>query len=152
MLVKRSQAGLYLAAAVLGLSSVLWAQGRQEDVDRREKVALSMRVSPAIAFSPARVSATAELRGEPQPEDEARLYCAAIEWDWGDGTRSESQYDCEPYENGKSTLKRRYNAVHTYNYAGRYRIQMRLKRNQRTLLATNTSVQIRPGARDWGGQ
>jgi hypothetical protein len=111
-----------------------------------------MRVSPAISFSPARVSATAELRGTPDAEAHERLYCAAVEWDWGDGTRSTNESDCEPYEPGKSELKRRYAAQHTYNYAGRYRILLRLKRDNRVVLATNQSVQVRPGAREWGEQ
>jgi hypothetical protein len=144
----------YLAVALVGMASdpagARGASSQDDARERREKIELSMRVSPAVAFSPARISASAELRGEPLPDDEARLYCAAIEWDWGDGTRSEAQADCEPYEPGKSTLKRRYTAQHTYTSAGRYRIALRLKRQDRVLLATNSTVQIRPGVRDWG--
>jgi hypothetical protein len=146
-----------LALAGLGASGALRAQpatGPAEGRDGRDKddtkTALTMRVSPSIAFTPARVSARAELRGEPPPEQEALLYCASIEWDWGDGTRSESQYDCEPYEAGKSTLRRRFTAEHTYNFAGRYRVLLRLKRENRTVLAANSTVQVRSGVRDWG--
>jgi hypothetical protein len=134
--------------AVLSVSGVLFSAGPQEE--RREKMGLSLRVSPALAFSPARVSAYAELRGQPAPGDEAKLYCPAVEWDWGDGTRSEASADCEPYEAGKSEIRRRFSAQHTYTTAGRYRIYLRLKRQDRTVLATNSSIQIRPGARDWG--
>lgn len=139
---------LALPLATLLLTGPAWNGSNQADA--REKVGLSMRVTPSIAFSPARVSAIAELRGEPEGDDHAALYCVGTEWDWGDGTRSESQSDCEPYEAGKSEIKRRYSAQHTYNQAGRYRILLRLKRNNKVVLATNTNVQVRPGARDWG--
>jgi len=142
---------VHLAALLLGGCAVLWAAGvnRQED---RDKVQLIIKVSPVIAFSPARVSAVAELKGAPLPEDEAALYCATVEWDWGDGTTSEASLDCEPYEAGKSELKRRYTAQHTYEYAGRYSIRLRLKRQNRTVLSASSSVQIRPGIRDFGGE
>jgi hypothetical protein len=117
---------------------------------KADKLSLAMRVSPAISFAPSRVSATAELRGTAAPADEANLYCPAIEWDWGDGTRSEAEQDCEPYEEGKSTLRRRFSAQHTYTTGGQYRVQLRLKRNERVVLATNTNIQVRPGAREWG--
>jgi hypothetical protein len=123
-----------------------------QDQGRKDKLALAMKVTPAIAFSPARIVAVAELRGDVLADDEARLYCAAIEWDWDDGTRSESASDCEPYEEGKSTLKRRFSAEHTYDTAGRFKVQVRLKRNNKVLMAANSTVQIRPGVRDWGGQ
>jgi hypothetical protein len=137
-----------LKAVLLG--SVFCAATGMTAVGDREKVDLAMRVTPSIAFSPARVSAIAELRGEPTPDRHEALYCVAVEWDWGDGTRSEAETDCEPYEAGKSEIQRRYSAQHTYNQAGRYRILLRLKRNNKTVLATNSSIQIRPGAREWG--
>jgi hypothetical protein len=145
--------GAVSAAIVVGLSGALvtGSAGRQDEGRaKREKVGLTLRVNPPISFSPALVSAVGELKGEPQPDDEILLYCAGVEWDWGDGTRSEAQSDCEPYEAGKSTIKKRFAAQHTYTTAGRYRIQLRLTRNQKTVLATNSSVQVRPGARDFG--
>jgi hypothetical protein len=134
--------------SVAGLT--LGAETKPEDSARREKLSLAMRVSPVISFAPARVSATAELKGDPAPADEANLYCPAIEWDWGDGTRSESEYDCEPYEEGKSMLRRRFSAQHTYTTGGQYRVHLRLKRNERIVIATNSNIQVRPGAREWG--
>jgi hypothetical protein len=132
----------------------LWAgepdRGHSAREDR-EKVGLSMRVSPPMGFSPMRVRATAELKGDLLPPEEALLYCASVEWDWGDGTRSEAAADCEPFEPGKTEIKRRFAAEHTYNYSGRFRILLRLKRNNRVLLGSNSSVQVRPGAREWTG-
>ena len=47
-----------------------------------------------------------------------RTYCASVEWVWGDDTRSESKTDCEPYEAGRSEIKRRYTLDHIYQSAG----------------------------------
>lgn len=137
------------AAVVLGVASLvagLTAAGQSGD-EKKHQVA--MRAAPAISFSPARVVVTAEIRGG--PNDAEDIYCPAVEWDWGDGTRSEAQNDCDPYEAGRSEVKRRYVAEHTFTSAGRYRVVFRLKRNNKTVLASNTSVQVRPGVREgWG--
>ena len=79
---------------------------RAKDV---KKPSLSLKASPTIVFSPARVVVSAELKGG--AEDNAELYCPSLEWDWGDGTRSESNADCEPFEAGKSTIQRRFTRV-----------------------------------------
>ena len=47
-----------------------------------------MRASPTIGFSPARMVLTAELKGG--ADDYEDFYCASVEWEWGDDTRSES--------------------------------------------------------------
>ena len=107
---------------------------------------MTLKASPTIVFSPARVVVTAEIKGG--ADDSAELYCPSLEWDWGDGTRSESDTDCEPYEAGKSTIQRRYTTSHTYNLAGNYRVQLRLKRGSKTVLGGHVSVQVKPGLRD----
>ena len=76
------------------------------------------------------------------------MYRAAVEWDWGDLTQSVSASDCEPYEPGKSEDVRRFSGEHTYPTRGRYRVQIRLKRNGKVLAAANTTVTVRPGVRD----
>ena len=144
----RSRLVVYPVAAIAVMVATAMAAGKEEN----RKANLSLRLTPSIAFSPVKVSAVAELRGTPDSDEKALLYCAATEWDWGDGTRSEAQIDCEPYEEGRSALKRRYSAQHLYNESGRYRVQLRLKRNNRILLTTNSNVQIRPGAQELSGQ
>lgn len=139
-----------LAVAFAGMLAGAQTPDSRAPRERREKLALHLRATPAISFSPARVFAVAELRGDPPPDAAERLYCAAVEWDWGDGTRSENAYDCEPYEEGRSEIRRRFAAEHLYTTAGRYRITIRLKRESRVVLASNTTVQVRPGVRDWG--
>ncbi len=120
----------------------------QDDKERKEvkKASLSLKASPTIVFSPARVVVTAELKGGADDSDE--LYCPSLEWDWGDGTRSEANADCEPFEAGKSTIQRRFTSAHTFNIAGNYRVQLRLKRGSKIVLGGHISVQVKPGLRD----
>jgi hypothetical protein len=88
----------------------------------------------------------AEVRGG--ADDYQDFYCPSVEWDWGDGTISENTQDCEPYEAGKSTIRRRFSAEHTYRQSGQYKVFFRLKRKDKTIGATSTSVQVRPGLRE----
>ena len=121
-------------------------QGPPTTDEKSKKATLMVRATPTVAFSPARVRAVAEVKGG--PDDNQDLYCAAVEWGWGDLTQSESASDCEPYEAGKSEIVRRFSGEHLYRTSGRYRLQIRLKRNGKVLAAANTSVQVRPGVRD----
>jgi hypothetical protein len=114
--------------------------------DKPKKLSIDLRVTPAVSFAPVRVRAIAELK---LPDDRtADFYCAAIEWDWGDLTESEESNDCEPYEAGVSEVQRRFSAEHTYQSGGRYRVQLRLRRNRKVLASTSTIVTVRPGVRD----
>lgn len=137
---------------VAGVIAVLVAatlQAAPSQAPKPKGTSLSIRVSPQIVFSPARVVATAELKDVDDASGE--FYCPALEWEWGDGTTSEATFDCEPFEAGRSEIKKRYVSEHTYQTAGRYRLQLRLKRQQKTILASSTSVQVRPGVRDGFG-
>ena len=69
----------------------------------------------------------------------------------GDDTRSTNTADCDPYEAGKSEIKRRFTADHVYRQAGEYRVQFRLKKKDKTIGAGSTSVRVRPGLGDPGG-
>lgn len=134
-----------LLAAVLlhGTSALATGTDGQEE---NKKPSLSLKATPPIAFSPAKVRVVAEVRGG--PDDYQDYYCPTIEWDWGDGTVSENTEDCDPYEAGKSTIRRRFSAEHTYRMAGNYKVFFRLKRKDRTIAASSASVQVRPGLRD----
>jgi hypothetical protein len=116
--------------------------------EKGKKPTLSLRASPPITFSPANILLVAELKGG--PDDFEEYYCPAVEWDWGDGTRSESSADCDPYEAGVSQISRRFSKQHVYNIQGRYRIQVRLKRNAKVLTSASTNIQVRAGIRDMG--
>jgi hypothetical protein len=116
--------------------------------DEKKKPQLSLRASPPISFSPANIHLVAELKGG--PDDYEEFYCPAVEWDWGDGTRSENSSDCDPYEAGVSQISRRFSKTHVYNLQGRYRVQVRLKRNTKVLTSASTNIQVRAGIRDMG--
>jgi hypothetical protein len=117
--------------------------GSPRPSDEKDKPKLTLKASPSVAFAPARIYLVAELKGG--ADDYERYYCAGIEWDWGDGTKSESSYDCDPYESGKSEIKRRFAVEHRYRVAGDYRIQFRLKQKDDSVAAVNTTVRVRPG-------
>src|SRR5262245_22206983 len=69
-----------------------------------KKPSISLKANPPVGFSPLRVHVVAEFRGG--DDDYADYYCPSIEWDWGDGTVSENSVDCDPYEAGKSEIRR----------------------------------------------
>jgi hypothetical protein len=117
--------------------------------DKPKKPKISVKATPAMAISPARVVASADINGG--PDDFEEFYCATVEWDWGDDTRSNNSADCDPYEAGKSQIKRRFTADHTYRTAGDYRIQFRLKKKDKSIAGATTSVKIKPGLGDPGG-
>jgi hypothetical protein len=139
------------AACFVGAVTVAAGGAPQDPKDDKndrkyDKPSLSLRVSPPIAFSPARIVVTAELKGG--APDDPELYCPNVEWDWGDGTRSEATENCEPFEDGKSTVKRRWTTSHTFDMQGTYRVVLRLKRGPKTIVAGNNTVQVKPGVRD----
>jgi hypothetical protein len=120
------------------------AQEARESADK--KPSLSLKLTPPIGFSPLRVHAVAELKGG--ANDYADFYCAAVEWDWGDGTVSENSEDCTPYEGGVSEIRRRFSADHTFQTSDGYRVSFRLKKKARIVASSTVNVQVRPGLRD----
>jgi hypothetical protein len=114
---------------------------------RRPRVTL--KAQPVVSMSPARVVLTAELQGG--ADDYEEFYCPSVEWDWGDGTHSESTLDCAPYEPGKSEIKRRFTVEHVFR-AGAYKVMFRLKRHDKALAAATVNIQVRQGVRDFGGE
>jgi hypothetical protein len=132
----------------LALPLMLILAGPAADAPKRPK--LSVKASPSMGLSPARIVASADINGG--PDDFEEYYCATVEWDWGDDTRSNNSADCDPYEAGKSTIKRRFTAEHVYRTAGEYRIYFRLKKKNKSVASASTSVRIRPGLGDIGGE
>ena len=133
---------------------------------QNKKPSIKLKANPTVGMSPFRVVVTAEITGG--SDDFEDFYCASVEWDWGDGTRSESKEDCDPYEVGKSRIKRRYTQEHTYRSSistspfgasdpsdvsntqqgAQMRIRFALKQKSKTVGSSQTSVQVRPGIRD----
>lgn len=116
----------------------------KEQEARRPK--LILRSQTMVAISPARIVLTAELLGG--SDDFEEYYCPTVEWDWGDDTRSESRTDCEPYEGGRSQIKRRYTVEHIFRRPGVYKVYFHLKRQSKTISSSSVSIQVRPGGPD----
>jgi hypothetical protein len=137
---------LALAFGVLGAPAPLaTAQGRNGGKDAR-RPSFSLKASPSVGFTPARVVLSAELKGGANDYEE--LYCAGVEWDWGDQTSSASVADCAPYEAGVSEIRRRFTMEHIYRTPGSYKVMIRLKKSDKTIIAASATVQVQPGARD----
>ena len=131
----------------LALAVSVNVTGSQKD-QKEKKPKISVKANPVMAISPARVVVSADINGG--PDDYEDFYCATAEWDWGDDTRSQNTIDCEPYEAGKSEIKRRFTSDHIYRTAGEFRVQFRLKKKDKVIAGASTSVRIRPGIGDGG--
>ena len=138
-------AGVGCLTLVAALTAAPLPQDKPKDADKDKRPKLTLTARPPIAMSPARVSLTAELAGG--PDDLEDFYCPTIEWDWGDGTQSETTSDCEPYEAGKSTFKRRFTVEHVFR-AGYHRVSLRLKKHDKSISSATVMVDVRPGIRD----
>lgn len=136
-----------VAAAVgLAFSAILFVpsnalQAREQGGNK--KPSLSLKATPAVSFAPARVVVVAEVKGGANDHEE--FYCPSVEWEWGDLTTSTAEADCDPYEAGRSEIKRRYTVEHRYKNPGGFRIVLRLKKGTRVIATANTLVQVRPG-------
>lgn len=118
--------------------------GQEPAKDRRPR--LTLRARPEISMTPAQVVFNAELVGG--ADDFEDYYCPAVEWDWADDTKSESTSDCEPYEAGKSSIRRRFAMEHVFRRPGIYKIYVRLKRGDRTVTAANVTLRVIASAAD----
>jgi hypothetical protein len=109
-----------------------------------KKPSLSLRATPPAGFAPLRVHLSVDVKGG--ANDNADFYCPTVQWDWDDGTISETTEDCNPYEAGKSSIQRRYSADHTFRLSGDYRLTFRLKQKDKVVSSTTTTLTVRPGA------
>lgn len=118
-----------LPLAISGSTSFPQGQGRPK---------AALRVNPTLIFVPQRIVATAELTEG--ADDFQDYYCPTIEWLWGDDTQSVSSEDCDPYEPGKSQIRRRYTQDHTYKYPGNYDVIFRMKQGDRIVLSLRQPI------------
>jgi hypothetical protein len=144
--------GASALALALCVSPVTYAQKESKDTkdgkdndNKRPKITL--KAQPIISMAPSKVTLRAELVGGANDYEE--FYCPTIEWDWDDGTMSESTSDCEPYQAGKSEIKRRFTVEHVFR-AGVYRVMFKLKRRDKGVGFATVNIQVRPGLRDTG--
>jgi hypothetical protein len=165
-MIPRHRSWLFLVpVAVLAMTAPFGAAG-ESAAAQNKKPSIKLKANPTVGMSPFRVVVTAEVTGG--SDDFEDFYCASVEWDWGDGTTSQSKEDCDPYEAGKSQIKRRYTQEHTYRSSistspfgssdtsdvsnsqqgAQMRIRFILKQKSKTVGSGQTSVQVRPGLRD----
>jgi hypothetical protein len=140
----------WTGVACLTLAAPIAAATQKDDKDAKEsdkRPKVTLKAQPAISMSPSRVVLTAELVGGSNDFEE--YYCPTVEWEWGDGTTSEVTTDCDPYLEGKSSIKRRFVVEHIFR-AGQYRVMFRLKKHAKAVAAATATIQVQPGLRDVG--
>ena len=132
--------------ALAASGTLVLAQQKTEKLPKEpdgKRPKITMRLRPQVAIAPAQVAITVELTGG--AEDFEEYYCPSVQWAWGDDTTSESTTDCEPYEAGKSQIKRRYSAQHQFRRAGTYKVFFHLKLKERILGSASATLQVQPG-------
>ncbi len=139
------------ASTLVAAVTLTAAAPQKDDKDARDQEGkrpkVTLKATPIVSIAPSRVVLTAELVGG--ANDYEDFYCPTVEWDWGDGTQSESTNDCEPYQSGKTEIKRRFTVEHMFR-AGNYRVMFRMKRRDKPIVAATANIQVRPGIRDIG--
>jgi hypothetical protein len=138
------------ASLILSITLATFVSAQKSEKDAKDnpdskRPKITLKAQPVISMAPSRVVLTAELIGGANDFEE--FYCAAVEWEWGDGTKSESSTDCAPYESGKSEIKRRFTVEHVFRM-GAYRVMFHLKRRDKSVGVATVSIQVRPGLRD----
>jgi hypothetical protein len=143
---------LLIAAASVALVAAAGAAFAQQKTDKdptdNPRPRITLRAQPVVGVAPARIVLTAELIGGLNDFEE--YYCPTVSWEWGDDTKSESTVDCEPYEAGKSEIKRRFTVQHVFREEGPHKVFFRLKRRNKEVAAAWVNVQVRPGAPHFG--
>lgn len=140
---------LVLAAVALLAAGPAALPAADQPAAKPKKPSISLRATPNIGFTPARIAFVVEIKGG--SDDYEDFYCATVEWEWGDGTESEESIDCEPYVAGQSDIRRRFARDHRYHTADEYRVMFRLKKAGKVVGSAATTVRLRPGVQEIGG-
>ena len=85
-----------------------------------------------------RVGVRARLEGD--PDDPETYYCLDEVWDWGDGTESVSEPDCDPFEEG-TELKTSFTDTHHFG-PGRWVIVLALMNDDDVVLMGRLVIRI----------
>jgi len=133
------------ASLLMVIPAALMAQqkGDKSAKDASARPRLSLHAQPTVGVAPARVVLTAELIGG--ADDLEEYYCPTIEWEWGDDTVSESTVDCDPYESGKSEIKRKFTVQHVFRRPGAYKVYFHMKRKTKNIASASAPIQVQPG-------
>ncbi len=125
---------------ILAICVALSFAASNKDSKDNGKVSLSLRATPAMAFAPARITLAAQLKGE--VNDKEDFYCPTVEWDWGDGTVSESSADCDPFQPNKSDIQKSFTTQHVYKTGGQFEVRLRLKKAERVVAIAAAQLNI----------
>jgi len=131
-----------VSMAALALSAFLAPAAAEDEV---KKPSLELRVTPRMGFSPINALFTLELNGGGEHED---YYCPELEWEWGDGSRSVQESDCDPFVPGETKIERRFTSRHLFKQSGNYSVTVRLKRVDKTIAKVSAQLTVRPGIGD----
>jgi hypothetical protein len=137
------RASCTLLAITAALVTAPHVDGTQRE-GQSKKPSLTLKAAPPTGFAPLRVRVAVDVKGG--PNDYAEFYCPTVQWDWDDGTVSETSEDCDPYEAGKSAILRRFSSDHMFRSSGNYRVTFRLKQKDKVVSSTTTTVAVRAGA------
>lgn len=125
---------------IVAICVVLSVGASNKDQKDSGKASLSLRATPAMAFAPVRITLAAQLKGA--ASDTEDYYCPTVEWDWGDGTISQSSADCEPFQPNKSEIQKSFTTQHIYRMGGEYDVKIRLKKADRVVAMGTASLNI----------
>ena len=138
----------FIPLVLIGAMAAVSGPAASTQGPKDNKPSIAVRATPAMGFAPFRAVLTVDVKGG--PDDYEQLYCATAEWEMGDGNRAEQQNDCDPYEAGKSQIKRRYVREQVFDTPGEFQVMFRLKQKNKVIASGQTRVQVRPGIRDGG--
>jgi hypothetical protein len=105
----------------------------------KKGVKVGLRAAPRVASAPATVVFNVELTGGEDGED---LYCPVLEWEWGDGTRSEEEEECPPFEAGHTPIQRRFTTSHEYRDRANPKVVVTVRKGDRVLGKDGVSLVI----------
>jgi hypothetical protein len=129
------------AALVMSVFCLVAAGSAAPGQRENDKPEIQVRVTPPVGIAPLRIVATAELvKGA---DDYADFYCPRLQWDWSDETKSEIADNCEPYEPGKSQIRRRFAQQHTYREPGVYYVVFQMFQGRKLVGAARIKVDVR---------
>jgi hypothetical protein len=131
---------VFLVACGLTAAWFEAAQADGQEARPSKKPSLTLKASPMMGVTPAKIRFVAEVKDG--PDDYEDLYCPTVEWDWDDDTTSESSVDCKPYQPGKSQITRRFTVEHIFRNPGEFRVKIRLKKKTRVVLFADIQVHI----------
>ena len=119
------------AVAVVGLAllAATPASAAEKKVENKG-TRVSLRASPRVAAAPATVVFNVELTGGEDGED---LYCPVLEWEWGDGTHSEEEEECPPFEAGHTEVQRLFTTSHEYRDRANPKVAVTVRKGDRVL-------------------